>query len=85
MAASAVLYRAIYENPRRIAAKADLEHLRAVILHLERDSFSCEWSSTLRSKMVEMTKVAEQLVHGGAANVELIDDEYLLRHQNAVQ
>lgn len=59
---SAVLFRAICENPARMAAKADLEHLRAVRLHLERDSFSGEWSSTLRGTMGSMLQIAERLV-----------------------
>ena len=62
MAVSAILYRAICENPHRMAAKVDLEHLRAVKVHLERDSFSGEWSSTLHSTMESMTQIAEQLV-----------------------
>lgn len=45
-----------------MAAKADLEHLRAVKLHLERDSFSGEWSSTLHSTMATMIQIAENLV-----------------------
>jgi len=45
-----------------MAAKVDLEHLRAVKVHLERDSFSGEWSSTLHSTMESMTQIAEQLV-----------------------
>lgn len=45
-----------------MAAKADLEHLRAVKVHLERDSFSGEWSSTLHGTMATMIQVAEHLV-----------------------
>lgn len=45
-----------------MAAKADLEHLRAVKLHLERDSFSGEWSSALHGTMATMIQIAEHLV-----------------------
>lgn len=77
MTVSAVLYRAIIENPQRIAAKADFEHLRAVKLHLERDSFSGEWSSTLRSVMAAMLQLAEQLVHGESTSTSMPVDQYL--------
>jgi hypothetical protein len=67
---AAVIYRAICENPRRIAAKADLEHLRAVMLHIERDSFSYEWSSTLKSTMETMLQIAEELVRGDHPSID---------------
>lgn len=69
LAVSAILYRAICENPYRMAAKADLEHLRAVKLHLERDSFSGEWGSTLTSTLGTMLQIAEHLVRDGPTRV----------------
>lgn len=71
VAVSAVLYRAICENPHRMAAKVDLEHLRALKLHLERDSFSGEWSSTLHSTMGTMLQIAEHLVRNEPTRIDV--------------
>ena len=68
---SAVLYREICESPQRMAAKTDLECLRALKVHLERDSLSGEWHATLHNTMSKMLEIAEQLVRGEPAGLDM--------------
>lgn len=54
-----------------MAAKADLECLRALKVHLERDSLCGEWSSMLRSTMCKMLEIADHLVRGEPIGLDM--------------
>lgn len=62
MGALAVLYRSILKSPSRLSSRADLEHLRAVRIHLQRDDLQSNFSPSLRALFNNMVKSAEELV-----------------------
>jgi len=62
MAAMAVLYRNICRNPLHLAARADLEHLRACKLHLERDTPHNVTGPSLKALFDYMVTSAHDLV-----------------------
>ncbi|KEZ45100.1 hypothetical protein SAPIO_CDS2530 [Scedosporium apiospermum] len=61
-AAMAVLYRNICKNPLHLSARADLEHLRACKLHLERDTPNDVIGPVLKTLFANMVVSAHDLV-----------------------
>jgi hypothetical protein len=75
MTSLAILYKTIFRHPRRLSAKADLEHFRAGTFHFEKDVPESVISSTLKLLFHGMLKSLEDQIYETGARISPENDE----------